>query len=155
MANPKEEQNRTSRESTSRTSDERQKTWMPPTMLPTPEEPGYRFRWIRTSVVGLSDTRNVSMRLREGWEPCKAEDYPDYRALADDKSEWGKRGCIEVGGLILCKSADEIMQQREEYYRDLANQQLEAVDNNFMRENNPRMPLIPTERKTTVSFGKG
>lgn len=123
-------------------------------MLPMPEEePGYVFRWIRVSMVGQADNRNASMRFREGWEPCRAEDYPDLRILADVTSEWGKRGCIEVGGLLLCKCAKEVMDQRDEHYRRLSQAQLEAVDNNYMRENDPRMPLVPTERKTRVSFG--
>jgi hypothetical protein len=73
--------------------------------------------------------------------------------MSDHGSEWGKKGAIEVGGLLLCKSPEEFVKEREEYYRKRAEDQMQAVDNNFMRENDPRMPVFAPDRKTNVTFG--
>jgi hypothetical protein len=102
--------------------------------------------------MGNADPSNVSAKLREGWEPVKAEDYPELKIQADPNSRF--KGNIEIGGLLVCKAPRELMQQRDEYYEKQAKAQLQSVDNNFLRLNDERMPLF-SEKKTTVSFGKG
>ena len=106
-------------------------------------------------MVGSSDNTNVSKRFREGWEPVRAEDHPELQIMSDHKSEWGAKGGIEVGGLLLCKAPQEVVEQRRAYYRRHADAQMQAVDNNYMRENDPRMPVLAPDRKTRVAFGKG
>ena len=139
-----------------RASDERAKPWEPASILPDPEpQDGWVFRWIRTSMVGSPDNTNVSKRFREGWEPVRAEDHPELQIMSDHKSEWGAKGGIEVGGLLLCKAPDELVEQRRAYYRNHAESQMQAVDNNYMRENDPRMPVLAPDRKTRVAFGGG
>lgn len=151
-----ESPDRTPRSMDSREGSEREEAWAPPTILPMPApEPGWKFRWIRTSMLGESDNRNVSMKLREGWIPVSAEDYPDLELLSDHGSSWAKRGNIEVGGLLLCKISEKKVQQRNAYYEKLASGQMEAVDNQFMRENDERMPVLRPERSSKVSFGQG
>ena len=49
----------------------------------------------------------------------------------------------------------EKLEERAKYYKNVADQQMAAVDSNFMREQDPRMPLLQPERKTRVDFGKG
>jgi|TARA_R100001224_G_C3902327_1_gene108923 hypothetical protein len=93
--------------------------------------------------------------FRGGWTPCRAEDHPELCIQSDVDSRFGKDGNIEVGGLLLCKMPKEKSEQRAAYYRDLAAQQMAAVDSNFMREQDPRMPLLQPERKTRVDFGNG
>jgi hypothetical protein len=61
---------------------------------------------------------------------------------------------IEVAGLLLCKVPDELMEQRRAHFDKLTQAQTESVDNNFMRENDARMPLF-SEKRTKTSFGSG
>ena len=153
MARTEQEQNRAPRTLESREVEERPKRWMPPQLLPDPnEEPGYAFRWIRISSLGKDDATNISGKLREGWEPVKASDHPEIRLFNSGQNRFPDS--IEVGGLLLCKTPVEFTEQRDAYYRNQAESQMHSVDNNFMRESDARMPLF-NERKTTVTFGKG
>ena len=145
--------NRLAREFENRDSSQRKMEWAPPQTLPEPEpQEGWVFRWIRTSVMGQADPTNTSAKFREGWEPVKAEDQPKLMLQADPNSRF--KGNIEIGGLLLCKAPSELMKQRDSYYQRQAEAQVQSVDNNFMRLNDERMPLF-SEKKTTVSFGKG
>lgn len=147
-------QDRTSRESETRESSERAKSWAPPALLPTPPDTeDWVYRWVRVSMLGESDTRNASMRFREGWEPVKAEDYPDLKVVPDKLSAWSEKGAIEVGGLLLCKAPREMREARQRYHAELAESQMEAIDNNYMRESDSRMPVLAPDRKSRNSFG--
>jgi hypothetical protein len=138
---------RQTRDTDSREHHERPKNWVNPRYLLDPDvRPGFVHRWIRTSSLGKSDARNVSMKLREGWEPCPANDYPEFSALANESTNQ-----IEQGGLILCRMPTEIAAQREAHFRRVAENQINAVDNHMMRENDPRMPLHKPERSSKVS----
>ena len=126
---------------------------MPPELLPEPDkEAGYAYRWIRVSSLNKSDARNISSKTRQGWEPVKLEEQPKFQLLVDQDSRF-KDG-IEVGGLLLCKIPQEFVDQRNAYYLGQAQAQMEAVDNNLMRQSDPRMPLFQ-EKKSTTSFGSG
>jgi hypothetical protein len=121
--------------------------------LPEPDkEPGYKYRWIRVSLLNNADPRNISKAMREGYEPVKMEEQPKFKLLIDPNSRFN--GNIEIGGLLLCKTPEEFVEQRAKYYDDLTKQQTEAVDNNLMRQSDPRMPLFK-ESKSSASFGKG
>lgn len=148
------EQNRQPRDVESRAKFERPKQWLPPELLPTPNpEEGYEFRWIRVSTLGTSDPMNVSSKLREGWEPVKASEHPEIQLMGTgDKPRFADS--IEIGGLILCKTPKEFVQQRNAHYQQQTDSQMSSVDNNFMRENDPRMPLFK-ERRSEVKFGRG
>ena len=147
-------ENRLSRDLETRAKTERPKQWLPPELLPTPNpEPGYAFRWIRVSTLGISDPMNVSSKLREGWEPVKASEHPEIQLMnTGDKPRFPDS--IEIGGLILCKTPQEFVDQRNGYYQNQTDSQMQSVDNNFMRENDPRMPLFK-ERRSEVKFGRG
>jgi hypothetical protein len=147
------ENTRVPREFDTRAKAERPKKWMPPTTLPDPNpEEGYVYRWVRVSTLGNADPGNISGKFREGWEPVKAANHPEIHLLGSGETRFP--GCIEIGGLILCKIPKELAEQREAYYSRQAEGQMESVDNAFMRENNPRMPLF-RERQTQVKFGRG
>ena len=144
---------RTKRGTESRDSEMRPKRWMPPTLLPDPEpEPGWVFRWVRLSILNNADPQNVSLKLREGWEPVKAASQPKLKYLTNPASRFPDG--IEIGGLLLCKAPAEFMGQRDEHYQAVADSQMSSVDNSFMRQSDARMPLY-NERKSSVSFGKG
>ena len=144
---------RTPREADSREAGERKKSWEPPQVLPDPApQDGWVFRWIRTSIMGNQDNVNASKRFREGWEPVRAEDHPEMMMASDRGSDYV--GNIEVGGLLLCKTSMENFEARSEYFANLARQQHESVNHNFMREDDPRMPKL-NESTTRVSFGGG
>jgi hypothetical protein len=144
---------RTSRDLETREIAERPKQWMPPQLLPDPNpEPGYAFRWIRVSTLNKADATNVSSKLREGWEPVKASDHPEIRLFGSTNGQFPDS--VEVGGLLLCKTPVEFTEQRDAYYRKQAEAQMQSVDNTFMRENDPRMPMFK-ERRSEVTFGKG
>lgn len=145
--------NKLTRELETRELTERPKQWMPPELLPEPDkQAGYAYRWIRTSTLNQADPRNLSAKLREGWEPVMLEEQPQFKLLVDPTSRF--KDNIEIGGLLLCKTPEEFVKQRNDYYSKQSEQQMEAVDNTLMRQNDPRMPLF-NERKTTSSFGKG
>ena len=146
-------ENRKPREIESREISERPKQWMPPELLPEPDkQPGYSYRWIRVSTLNNADPRNLSAKLREGWEPVPLEEQPKFQLLVDPASRF--KDNIEIGGLLLCKTPSEFVQQRNEFYSKQTQAQTEAVDNNLMRQSDPRMPLF-NERKSTTTFGKG
>jgi hypothetical protein len=146
-------ENRTPREIATRQQEARPQQWKQPDLLPEPDkQEGYSYRWIRVSTLNNADPRNVSAKLREGWEPVKIEEQPKFQLLADPSSRY--KDNIEIGGLLLCKTPTEFVEQRNSYYSDQAQNQMMAVDNALMRQSDPRMPLF-NEGKTTVSFGKG
>ena len=145
--------NRLTRELETREIAERPKQWMPPELLPEPDkQDGFAYRWIRVSTLNAADPRNISAKLREGWEPVSLEEQPKYRLLASGDGKF--KDNIEIGGLLLCKTPKEFVSQRSEYYDKQTQAQTEAVDNNLMRQSDPRMPLF-NERKSSSSFGKG
>ncbi len=149
-----EKTNRITRDLDTREKMERPKQWMPPQLLPDPNpEDGYAFRWIRIASLGKDDATNISGKLREGWEPVKASDHPEIRMFGSD-SNAKFPDSVQVGGLLLCKTPVELTAQRNAYYRNQAEAQMQSVDNTYMRENDPRMPMFK-ERKSTVTFGKG
>ena len=146
-------QNRSARELDTRQMMQRPEAWRPPETLPMPEDrPGWKHRYVRISTMGTADPSNISSKLREGYEPCKAEDYPELMMHATVEGRF--KGGIEIGGLLLCRIPEEFLKQRAEYYDKQNKSQIESVDNNFLRENDPRMPLF-AERKTKVTFGSG
>jgi hypothetical protein len=104
-------------------------------------------------MLGQADNTNVSAKFREGWEPVKAEDHPELQVMSDIDSRF--EGNVEVGGLLLCKNSSESVEARKEYLQEINERQMESVENNYMRENDPRMPLLRPERSTKVSFGSG
>lgn len=144
--------NRTPRDVMSREKSARN-VYVPSSALPDPTpEPGYVYRWIATHILGQADPTNVSKKMREGWEPVKAADHPELMLQGNEKT-----GNVEIGGLMLCKMPRELAQSRDEYYAKQAKAQMESVDNNFMRNNDARMPLF-AERKSTSTrggFGSG
>ena len=147
------ENSRTPREVATRTQAERPKQWQAPELLPEPDkQAGFSYRWIRVATNGQADPRNLSSKIREGWEPVRIEEQPKFGLLMDPNSRF--KDNIEIGGLLLCKTPTEFVNQRNEHYQNLTDSQTRAVDNSFMRQNDPRMPLF-NERKSTVSFGKG
>ena len=146
-------QNRKPREADSRAASRRPNMWQAPEVLPNPDpRPGWKHRWVRTSTLGTADPSNVSSKLREGYEPCKAEDYPELMLHAATEGRF--KGAIEVGGLLLCRIPEEFMEQRAQYYEQQNKAQVESVDNNFLRQSDARMPLF-AEKSTKVSFGSG
>jgi hypothetical protein len=146
-------ENKLTRELETRAVQERPKQWMQPELLPEPDkQPGYSYRWIRVSTMNSADPRNLSAKLREGWEPVPIEEQPKFKLLADPNSRF--KDNIEVGGLLLCKTPSEFVQQRNDHFANITQSQTDAVDNSFMRQSDARMPLF-TEKKSSSSFGKG
>lgn len=145
--------NRQAREVDNRETTQRKQQWAPPEILPMPTpQAGVVFRYIRISYMGQNDPTNMSAKLREGWEPVKAADHPELMLQTDPNSRY--KDNIEIGGLVLCRAPEELIKQRANYYANIANSQMEAVDNNFMRTEDRRMPLF-NEKRSTTSFGKG
>jgi len=148
----KKQENKTSRADQTRTKSERPKVWVPPSSLDAPPAPdGIRYRWIRAESVGFQDTKNVSSRLREGYELVRAdevENASDYPVVDDGKY----KGVVGVGGLLLAKVPIEIAQQRQEYMSNKHKQKTEAIDNDLMKEQDKRMP-INIDRQSRVTFG--
>lgn len=149
------ETNRLTRELETREISERPKQWMPAELLPEPDkQAGYAYRWIRVSTLNNADPRNLSAKLREGWEPVGIEEQPKFKLLVDATSRY--KDNIEIGGLLLCKTPVEFVQQRNDYINRQTTAQTEAVDNNLMRQSDSRMPIFKEGKSTsTKGFGKG
>ena len=147
----KKDEKQASRASQTRSKTERPKVWTPPSSLDAPPAPdGFRHRWIRAESLGFSDTKNVSARLREGFELVRADEYPDtqYPVITDGKYA----GVIGVGGLLLARISEEIAKQRAAYIEGLTKGQDEAVEHDLMREQHKSMP-INVDRQSRVTFG--
>ena len=146
-------ENRINREVENRELSERPKQWQQPELLPEPDrQAGFAYRWIRTSVLEKADPRNLSSKLREGWEPVRIEEQPKFKLLVSSDGRF--KDNIEIGGLLLCKTPTEFVEQRNAHYAKITTSQTEAVDNTLMRQSDPRMPLF-NERKSSTTFGKG
>ena len=143
---------KTSRASQTRSKAEAPKTWTPPSSLDAPPAPdGFRHRWIRVEVLGFDDTKNVSGRLREGWELVRADQYPDqdYPSLTTGKYA----GVIGVGGLVRARLPEEVAKSREAYYKKQTKDRDDAINTDILKEQHPSMP-INQERQTRVTFGR-
>ena len=152
--NNNEKIERTPRSLETRSDNKRPTEWKPPAVLPDPTpQKGWAFRWVRTTMTGQSDNTNVSMRFREGWEPVKAVDHPELSVIPDHESRFP--GGVEVGGLLLCKAPEETAAARSKHYQEKAAQQMESVDQAYMRENDPRMPVLAPDRRSRTTFGRG
>ena len=142
---------RKSRESVTRETETRRKPWAPPSRLAAPDAPaGFVHRWIRTAMRGEDDKMNVNTKLREGWEPVRKDEYPDYEAPTIDEGRF--EGIIGQGGLMLCRIPVETAQERSEYYGNRTREQMVAVDQDLMKDQHPSMP-ITNNRQSRVSFG--
>ena len=142
---------KTPRASQSRAKDKRPTTWTPPSSLDAPPAPdGFRHRWIRTEVLGFDDTKNMSGKIRSGWELVRAYEYPDksYPSMKDGKYA----GVIGVGGLVLARIPEEVAKAREEYFKKQTQDRDNAVNNDLMKEEHSSMP-INAERQSRVTFG--
>ena len=147
----KKEENKTSRASQTREKTLRKKVWTPPSYLDTPNAPaGFRHRWVRVEILGYVDTKNIQGRLRSGYELVRADEYPeeDYATMPDGKY----KGIIGHGGLVLTRVPEEIARQRSDYFRRLSSEQIEAVDNDLLKEQHKSMP-IEIDRQTRTTFG--
>ena len=146
-------ENKIPRDMQTRELTERPKQWTPAELLPEPDkQAGFAYRWIRVSMLNQADPRNLSAKLREGWEPVKLEEQPKFQLLVDPNSRY--KDNVEIGGLLLCKTPSEFVGQRNEHYSKQTQAQTDAVDNNLMRQSDARMPLFK-ESKSATSFGKG
>ena len=150
---PTEKVNRTDREAESREEVLKTKEWKPSSLLPEfKKQPGWAYRWIRVSLLNVADNINVSSKMREGWEPVKHSEHPEIKLVTDPNSSF--KDAVEIGGLLLCKAPQEMVDQRNAYYKQRTADQTEAIENNYMNQNDPRMPKFSDGRQTT-SFGKG
>ena len=142
---------RKARASENRESETRRKPWAPPSYLAAPNAPdGFVHRWIRIAMRGEEDKMNVTSKLREGWEPVRKDEYPDYEAPTIDEGRY--EGIIGQGGLMLCRIPLETVAERTEYYGGRTREQMTAVDQDLMKEQHPSMP-ISNSRQSRVSFG--
>ena len=144
---------RAPRSTETREKETRRKPWAPPSRLDAPEAPaGYVHRWIRTAMRGEDDKTNVHAKLREGWEPVRSEEYPNYEAPTIEDGKFA--GVIGNGGLMLCRIPIETANERNEYYGTRTREAMTAVDQDLMKEQNPLMP-IHQSRQSRVTFGRG
>ena len=142
-----------SRESETRANTERRKEWAPPSQLDAPPAPnGFKHRWIRAETIGQMDSKNVSARLREGWEFVRADEYPDMEWPQMESGRY--QGVIAVGGLMLARIPEEIVEQRKAYFAQVTQDKDDAIANDPLKDQHPSMP-ISNERSTRVTFGGG
>jgi len=146
-------QNRLPQDLQTRETEVRPQSWADPETLPSPKpQAGWNFHWVRISTRGEADATNFSSQIRSGWEPCKAVDHPEIQILIVENSQF--KDNIVIGGLMLCKQPSERVKAREDFIQKKNDNQMQSVDNNFMKDNNPAMPLF-SERRSRVTFGSG
>jgi hypothetical protein len=150
-----QKQNRADRAMESRATSYRPTSWQAPEALPMPDDrPGWKHRYVRLSTLGAADPSNISSKLREGYEPVKAEEYPELMMHAATEGRF--KGGIEIGGLLLCRIPAEFMEQRAKHFDNLNKSQMESVDNNFLRERDSRSNMaLFADKKSNVTFGSG
>ena len=142
---------KTSRASQTRVKAERPKVWTPPSSLDAPPAPdGYRHRWIRAESMGFDDTKNMSGKIRSGWELVRADEYPDHDYPSLNEGRYA--GVIGVGGLLLARIPEEVAKSREEYFSQKTADGNEAISTDLLKEQHPSMP-INEDRQTRVTFG--
>ena len=147
-----EKKTRTSRSSQTREKTARRQPWRPPSRLDAPQAPaGFKYRWIRAEVMGSEDKKNVSARMREGYEPVRLEELGDFEAPTVE--DGAMKGVVTVGGLLLAKIPEEIVEERKAYFAQQTRDQQAAVDNNLLREQHPSMPIDNPNRQSRVTFG--
>ena len=144
---------RSSRATKTREKQARRKPWAPPSMLDAPPAPdGYKHRWIRAETRGFDDRKNVSAKLREGYELVRRDEYPDFEAPTIDSGKF--EGVFGVGGLVLARIPLETVAERTEYFQGRSKDQMDAVDHDMMRENaHSTMTITKPERQSRVTFG--
>ena len=145
--------NRSSRASKARTANPRRKPWAPPSLLDAPDPPqGFVHRWIRSEVRGFDDRKNVSARMREGWELVRKEEYPEFEAPTIDDGKY--EGVFGVGGLLLARIPIEVVEERKQYFGQQNADAMQAVDNDLFKENQHHsMAIQKPERQSRVTFG--
>jgi|TARA_R100000656_G_scaffold51212_1_gene41056 hypothetical protein len=147
------EVDRTPRASEKREGKPRRQPWKPPSLLDAPPPPeGYKHRWIRAEVRGFDDRKNVSARLREGWELVRKDEYPNFEAPTMDSGRY--EGVFGVGGLLLARIPEEIVEERREYFDQMTEDAMRAVDNDLLKETQHHsMAIQKPERQSRVTFG--
>jgi hypothetical protein len=155
MVDLRTREGRALRETKTREAETRDTAWRQDSLLPDPTPvDGIRYRWIRTAVRGQGDVMNVSVRMREGWVPVKREEVPEMAGVMTDfNSKFPEN--VEIGGLLLCRIDEETAARRQKQTEEKARDQIRASDHNFMREADPRMPLLKPERSSRTTFGGG
>ena len=153
MTEPKDTSTRTPRPNSTREKTAQRKPWAPPSMLEAPPAPdGYKHRWIRAEVRGFDDRKNISAKLREGWELVRADEYPDFEAPVIDSGKY--EGVFGVGGLLLARIPEETVAERTHYFESKNADQMTAVDQDMMRENqHSTMKITNPDRQQRVTFG--
>ena len=142
---------KTSRVSQARVKEERPKVWTPPSSLDAPPAPdGYRHRWIRAESMGFDDTKNMSGKIRSGWDLVRSDEYPDADYPSVNEGRYA--GVIGVGGLVRARIPEELAKQREAYFNQMTQDRNDALENDVLKEQHPSMP-INQDRQTRVTFG--
>ena len=144
---------RTSRANQTREKTAQRRPWAPPSMLDAPPAPdGFAHRWIRAETRGFDDTKNISAKMREGWELVRKDEYPDFEAPIIESGKY--EGVFGVGGLILARIPVETVQERSDYFNNKSRDQMDAVDYDMMRENqHSTMTINKPDRQSRVTFG--
>lgn len=145
--------NRMPRNLETREKTSRRKRWSRPNVLPSPDpRDGWEHRWIRVAINGQADPTNISSKLREGWEPCRIDDYPEIQIVYEESKNF--KGNVVMGGQMLCRAPVEMVEERNGFYKTQTAAQMRSVNENLMNENDPRMPVF-NESKSSVKFGEG
>jgi hypothetical protein len=144
---------RTPRANKTREKTAARKPWAPPSMLDAPPAPeGYKHRWIRSETRGFDDTKNISAKMREGWELVRQDEYPDFESPVVETGKYA--GVFGVGGLMLARIPEETVAERTAYFSSRNRDQMDAVDSDMLRENaHSTMTITKPDRQSRVTFG--
>jgi hypothetical protein len=113
-----------------------------PNKLPDPiPDLGYEYQWIAVTLGGNDWLENVDKMFRDKWVPVRQDEQPHIMMLREGRSYWIRNGCIEIGGLLLCKKPDELVAQKIRHYENLVEGRLNSFRDQVFAMSRREMPL--------------
>ena len=124
--------------------------WVRPSSLDAPPaQDGMTQRWVRKSIRGADDPKNLNRTWREGWRPRSPDTLPEawrvYANFADKEN-----GMIVVDDLILMEIDSEILASRKAAIERQTANQIRSVEHDLESTQIAGHPIVK-EHKTSVS----
>ena len=130
-----------------------QTNWTPPALLDAPQaRPGFKQRWVATTILGKETPDNVYKRMREGWEPRKSETVKEQHFPTINHGQWV--GCIGIEGMVLCEMPEEKHDSMKAYYGEKSLEQNDALSGELDSLGRRSGQTIYQDRKSSSSRGR-
>jgi|TARA_R110002126_G_scaffold68513_1_gene173503 hypothetical protein len=117
------------------------------------KDEGMVLRWIRITINGQDDYKNVGDRQNDGWTFVEPNDVPEMMVNSRIVDEGRFEGCVVRGDVALAKASAKRMQSRQEYYQNRSRTMMDNVNAQLMNQSNSAMP-IHNNSKSSVTRGR-